>query len=158
MKNPLTWSLVFLSASCTQQESQVQQNPVPICQGLQAPAAHVAPELPVVTGCADVIAGDPVTLYATCEDRAPVVFGNCNAQIGAGICLSGRRTTICRKDSDCLSGFRCKSDLGVGDVPVSSDFGYCERTCQSDTDCVRCDLICHPSLHVCSSPPAHDPD
>lgn len=142
---------MILASSCS-----IDERPDPaslLCDGLKPLGPFWAP--PRVSTCAASIAGDPDVLYADCTSDI-VVFGQCSVPSGAGVCEGGHRTMICRHDSDCSAGFRCHWALGVGDVPPDSDFGFCDKPCTVDLDCVRCDLRCVTDLGVCDAVPGPD--
>ena len=127
-------ALLLLFAACTEHGSGGGM----VCQGLiflpdpQPPAA--------VSTCTNQVAGDPETLYATCSGGAPFING-CVAPDGSGICLDGRRTTLCTSDIDCIDGFACSDSFG---------FRVCEKKCTVDLDCIRCEMFCDTSRNICS--------
>jgi len=128
-------ALLLMLTACTEHGSGGGM----VCEGVtflpdpQAPAA--------VSTCTSQVAGDPQTLYATCTEGAPFING-CIAPNRSGICLDGRRTTLCTSDIDCIAGFKCTDTF--------SGFRVCEHECTVDLDCIRCEMFCDTSRNVCT--------
>jgi hypothetical protein len=130
----LSLAFLLLCAACTEHGKGGGM----VCQGL---IFVPSPEPPAeVTTCTSQIAGDPETLYASCDDGFPNLF-ECVAPNGSGVCLDGRRTTLCQLDTDCIPGFRCAETFGIR---------ACEKECEVDLDCIRCELFCDTNEGVCS--------
>lgn len=126
--------LLLLLSACTEHGSGGGM----VCEGLTFLPDPKPPAS--VSTCTSQVAGDPDTLYATCDDGAPFLNG-CVAPNRSGLCLDGRRTTLCVSDLDCIAGFKCSDSFG---------FRVCERECTVDLDCIRCELFCDTSRGVCS--------
>jgi len=129
--------LVIAICACTEHGSGGGM----VCEGItfvpdpQPPAS--------VAACTNEVAGDPNVLYATCDEGLPSLV-DCIAPNRSGVCFDGRRTTLCASDADCISGFKCSESFFGGGLKT------CERECDVDLDCIRCNLFCDTSRSVCS--------
>jgi hypothetical protein len=126
--------LVLLAAACTEHGS----GGLPVCDGLTFTSQKLATPASV-SQCMPQIPGDPDTYYASCSDFANL-GSDCIAPDGFSLCFDTRRTTLCTTAADCPTGFACDNQFGRG---------LCEKTCDSDLDCVRCDLRCDLSVRIC---------
>lgn len=122
----------------------------PVCDGvwLQGPLAETT-ELPVV--CDARLAHEPMAYYDDCSIAGGASSPeSCSApRVGAVVCEpgsgvgEGRRTTTCLADTDCPADFVCTYG-GVAQPidPAVVYSGVCERRCDDDRACLRCDLEC----------------
>lgn len=77
---------------------------------------------------------------------------------GGHVCVEGKCVTSCGTDAQCPSGYRCRSELGICDIPVkgctrTNDCGNANSVCTQNACVPRCSALgtCNEGAGVCVS-------